>query len=63
MEWQIIVALVLAIPIILIPVVFVWYLNVGGIFAAVKEARKRRAVHKKGKKVVAEADQHNAVDK
>ena len=63
MEWQIIVALVLAIPIILFPVVFVWYLNLGGIYAAVKEARARRAVREKGKKVAAEAKQHIAVDK
>ena len=48
MEWQIIVALVLIIPIILIPVVFVWYLNVGGIYAAIKEARARRVAHEKG---------------
>ena len=51
MEWQIIVALVLAIPIILFPVVFVWYLNIGGIYAAIKEARARRAV--KEKKIIA----------
>jgi len=50
MEWQIIVALVLAIPILLIPVVFVWYLNVGGIYAAIKE---RRAVREREKKVAA----------
>lgn len=49
MEWQIIVAIALAIPIILIPVVFVWYLNLGGIYAAIKEARARRAVREKGK--------------
>ena len=42
MEWQIILALVLAAPIILVPVAFVWYLNIGGIVAA-KEARKRKA--------------------
>jgi len=48
MEWQIVVALVIAIPIILFPVAFVWYLNIGGIYAAVKEARERRAVHEKG---------------
>jgi len=47
MEWQIIVALVVAIPIILFPVAFVWYLNIGGIYAAVKEARERRAVREK----------------
>lgn len=43
MQWEFIVALVIAIPIILFPVAFVWYLNVGGIYAAIKEARKRRA--------------------
>jgi len=48
MEWQIIVALVVAIPVILLPVAFVWYLNVGGIITAVKEARERRAIREKG---------------
>ena len=46
MEWPIIVALVLVIPILLLPVVFVWYLNLGGILAVIKEARARRAVRK-----------------
>jgi hypothetical protein len=48
MEWQVIVALVVAIPIILFPVAFVWYLNVGGIYTAIKEARARRVAMKKG---------------
>ena len=48
MEWQIIVAMVIAIPVILFPVAFVWYLNIGGIFTAVKEARARRVALKKG---------------
>ena len=52
MEWQIIVALVLAIPIILIPVALVWSLNIGGIYTAIKEARERRVAHKKGVRVV-----------
>ncbi|MBM2824346.1 MAG: hypothetical protein HW402_10 [Dehalococcoidales bacterium] len=43
MEWQVIVALVLAIPVILIPVALVWYINIGGIYVAIKEARARRA--------------------
>ena len=47
MEWQIVVALVIAIPIILFPLVFVWYLNIGGIYAAIKEARARRVTRKK----------------
>ena len=43
MEWQIIVALFIAVPVILIPVVFVWFLIFGGIYAALKEARTRAA--------------------
>jgi len=38
-----IVALVLAIPVILFPAAFVWYLNIGGIVQAVREARAAQA--------------------
>ena len=44
MEWQVILALVLVIPIILFPAAFIWYLNIGGIYAAIKEARARKIV-------------------
>jgi hypothetical protein len=47
MEWQIIVALVIAIPVILFPVAFIWFINFGGIYMAIKEARARRATRKK----------------
>ena len=56
MEWQIIVALVVAVPIILFPVLFVWYLNIGGLFAAVREAETRRAAQKKRVKVAAKVE-------
>ena len=46
MEGLAIVAVVVAIPVILFPAAFVWYLNVGGIMASVKEARKQAAVQK-----------------
>ena len=42
MQWELIVALVVAIPVILFPVAFVWYLNIGGIYETIKEARARR---------------------
>ncbi len=32
MEWQVIVALIIAIPVVLFPVALVWYLNIGGIY-------------------------------
>ena len=45
MEWQFIVALVVAIPIILFPAAFVWYLVVGGIYSIARKAGdKRQAV-------------------
>jgi len=39
MEWQAILALLIVIPIILVPVVFVWYLNMGGLYTALKEGK------------------------
>ncbi len=42
-----IIALVLAIPVMLIPVALVWYINIGGITLAIKEARERRALEQK----------------
>ena len=61
MQWEFVVALVLAIPIILFPAAFVWYLNVGGIYHAVQDARqKRKAAREERSRVVAEAEQHVA---
>ena len=47
MQWELVVALVVAIPIILFPAAYVWYLNIGGIYALIKEARARRAAREK----------------
>ena len=55
MEWQLVVALVIAVPLILFPAAFVWYMNLGGIYAAVKEARAKKAAQEKNIKVKAEA--------
>ncbi len=52
MQWELVVALVIAIPIILFPAAYVWYLNIGGIVAAIKEARAARVARGK---VVGEA--------
>jgi len=43
MNWQIFIAMVVAIPIILLPVAFIWYLNIGGIFNTVKTSLAKRA--------------------
>lgn len=47
MQWELVIALAVAIPVILFPVAFVWYLNIGGIYAAVKAARVKKAVQLK----------------
>lgn len=49
MEWQIPVALAVMIPVILVPVAFVWLLNIGGLYAVIKRARERRAAVSKVK--------------
>ena len=46
MEWQVIVALAIAIPVILFPAAFVWYLNLGGVVQVVREARARKVTEK-----------------
>jgi len=54
MEWQIIVALVIAVPVILFPAAFVWYLNISGLYQVMQDARerqKRRVAREKGAKV------------
>ena len=53
MQWQMIIALVIAIPIILFPVAFIWFLNVGGIYTSIKEAQKKRAAFKESVKAQA----------
>ncbi|MFA5309777.1 MAG: hypothetical protein WC370_09895 [Dehalococcoidales bacterium] len=45
MEWQILIALIIAIPVILFPVAVIWYLNIGGMFNAVKEFFGRKGAH------------------
>jgi len=43
MQWEFIVALAIALPIILLPLVFIWYLVIVGFYARTKEAQERRA--------------------
>ncbi len=47
MEALTILALAVAITLILLPVAFVWYLNIGGIYVAMKKALEGRATREK----------------
>ena len=53
MQWGFVLALVIAIPLILLPAVFVWYINAGGIYTVFKDIRERRYTRKKGVKEMA----------
>jgi len=41
MEWQLIVALTVATPLVLFPVALIWYMNVSGLLQVMREARQR----------------------
>jgi len=58
MQWEFIVALVVGVPIIFFPVAFLWYLNIGGIYAAIRQAQAKRAAAKE--RTGAGAHQHPA---
>jgi hypothetical protein len=42
MQWEFVIAIIVAVPVMLFPAVFIWYLNVGGAIAAVKRMRARK---------------------
>lgn len=46
MQWEFVVALIVAIPLILFPAAFIWYLNVGGIYQTVRRLVARRATRR-----------------
>lgn len=50
MDWQIIVALVVFVPLILLPVAFVWFLNFGGVYAARRAAKRSKAAEARATK-------------
>jgi hypothetical protein len=52
LEWQIIVALAVMVPVILVPVMFVWFLNIGGLVTVMKRIRERQAAWRKRKSEV-----------
>ena len=51
MQWELIVALVVAIPVILFPVAFVWFLNISGILTVWQESRAREKRRAKARKL------------
>jgi len=48
MQWEFIVALVVAIPMILFPAAFIWYVKIGGPYIMLRQRRKEKAAAKGG---------------
>ena len=42
MPLELMIALILVMPIIILFAIFVWYLNIGGIYAIIKDTRQKR---------------------
>jgi hypothetical protein len=63
MQWEFAVALVVVIPIILLPVAFVWYsLNISGLYKVIKDRRqrqKRMAIYGKEVRIATEGKPNN----
>ena len=56
MEWYVIVILVLAAPFLLLPVAFIWYLNVVGMAAVTKESREEKAATQRAEEILEAGD-------
>jgi len=41
MEWQYLIVLIIAVPVIVLPAAFVWYIIAGGLYHAIRRARAR----------------------
>jgi hypothetical protein len=46
MQWEFLAVLILGIPVILFPVVLVWFLNLGGVYDAIQRRRRRAAARR-----------------
>ena len=46
MQWELIAVIVLAVPVLLFPVAYIWYINIGGIVQAVRERQRVKATEK-----------------
>ena len=54
MPWYFILAIVVGVVIISFPIVFIWYMNVSGLYQVMREARQRKKRHELALKGVEE---------
>ena len=57
MEWWLVLELVLGIPLVLLPVALVWYLNISGIYQVIRATRARQKKRDEALKEAARAVQ------
>lgn len=50
MQWELVVILVIAIPVVLFPAAYVWYINIGGLVQLLKETRGKLVIRRKVKR-------------
>jgi hypothetical protein len=50
MKWEFVIALLIAVPVILFPAAYIWYINIGGVYAAIREAKAKRLARQKADK-------------
>ncbi|GEM_PF-438426 len=60
MEWQFVVALLVFVPVILLPALLVWYLNVGGVYQVARNTAKAKGVPKPGATRIAPSIPHKS---
>jgi CHASE3 domain sensor protein len=58
MPMELLLALILVLPIVILFAVFIWYLNIGGIYAVIKESRQKRQALAESKKLETGRLQH-----
>ena len=47
MAWWMILIIIVAVPLVLFPAVFIWYMNVSGLYTVIRETQKRRVARKR----------------
>ena len=52
MKWEFVIALLIAVPVILFPAAYIWYINIGGVYTAIREAKAKRLARQKADKSV-----------
>jgi len=47
MDWWMVLIIIVAIPVILFPAAFIWYMNVSGLYTVIRETQRRRVTRKR----------------